>query len=430
VSYGLALAAKSIVMTFPAVVVLLNVYPLRRLSGGSGGKEAPAVVMETTPFLVLSALATLPTYAAQMAASALGTYPWPTRIVVAVHALWFYLVKTLLPVNLSPLYEVPIPLNPLESRFVVSAGGVLAVSALVLALRRQWPAGLALWTFYVIALSPTLGIVVRAGFQLAADRYTYVGCLGWALGVGAAAGVVARAYQHGVIGLGLVRLAAGTALAGFIGLGVLTWQQVQIWRNSQTLWAHAVRVNPDCALCHTNLGLAHLAQGAPDAAVGHLELAVRLRPDRVLVRGDLGFALARLGRLPEALAQYEAVLTARPDALEARQHFAQALHQVGRRQEAVEQLRVAGVMAADDAGVQVNLGFALMRLGHPAEAVPRFHRAIELGGAAAPAHLGLTEAYLALGRVARAREEYEALRALDPRLAARLGAAFPPDRSP
>jgi protein O-mannosyl-transferase len=433
VSYGCALAAKSIVMTFPAVVVLLNIYPLGRLgrrADGWGWNGARAVAMDVTPFLLLSALAMVPTYAAQMAASALGTYPWSTRIVVAIHALWFYLVKTILPVNLSPLYEVPIPLNPLEPRFIASAAGVLAVSALVLALRRQWPGGLALWMYYVIALSPTLGIVVRAGFQFAADRYTYVGCLGWALGVGAAAGVVARAYQHGAIGLGLMRLAAGVAVAGFVGFGVLTWQQVQIWRDGQALWARAVQVNPDCALCHTNLGLVHLAHGAPGLAVEHLERAVQLRPDRLLVRGDLGLALARLGRLPEALAQYEAVLTERPDALEARQGFAQALHQVGRREEAVEQLRVAGLMAADDAGVQVSLGFVLMRLGNPADAVSRFNRAIELEGHTAPAHLGLSQAYLALGRMARAREEYEALRALDPGLAARLSAAFPPDRSP
>ena len=84
-SYGLALAAKSIVMTFPAVIVLLNVYPLRRLGGGVDGwawKRVRVVTLEVTPFLLLSVLATVPTHAAQMAASTLGTYPWPTRPIV------------------------------------------------------------------------------------------------------------------------------------------------------------------------------------------------------------------------------------------------------------------------------------------------------------------------------------------------------------
>src|SRR5262249_52098654 len=159
------------------------------------------------------------------------------RIAVAFYALWFYLVKTLVPLDLSPLYEVPIPLNPLEPRFVISVVGVVVVSATVLALRRRWPAGLALWMYYVLALSPTLGIVVRAGFQLAADRYSYVGCLGWALLGGAGAGVAARAAERGVISRGLARLTAAAVFAWLIGLGILTWQQVQIWRDQDSLWS-------------------------------------------------------------------------------------------------------------------------------------------------------------------------------------------------
>ncbi|MGH7358008.1 MAG: hypothetical protein ACREJR_04230, partial [Candidatus Rokuibacteriota bacterium] len=194
VTFGLALTAKSIVMTFPAVLVLLNVYPLGRMTLARPWTGVRRVAWEVSPFLLLSTLLAGAAVAAQMP-HALGTYPWPTRIAVAFYALWFYLVKTLVPVNLSPLYEVPIPLHPLEPRFVVSVVGVLAVSAAVVAMRRRWPAGLALWTYYVVALSPTLGLAVRAGFQLGADRYTYLACLGWALLVGTGAGVVARAHE-------------------------------------------------------------------------------------------------------------------------------------------------------------------------------------------------------------------------------------------
>lgn len=431
-TYGLALAAKSILMTFPAVLVLLNVYPLRRLAGRGRwyGPAGRAVLAEATPFLLLSALFALPAYLAQAKATALGVYPWLTRIVVALYALWFYLVKTILPVNLSPLYEVPIPLNPLEPRFVVGAVSVLVLSAVALVLHRRWPAGLALWAYYIIALSPTLGIAVRAGFQLAADRYSYVGCLGWALLAGTVVGVVARAREHGGIGPWPARLAAAAAVAAFAGLGALSARQIDVWRDGDRLWTQAVQVDPDCALCHTNLGLIRLAHGARGSAVEHLEAAVRLRPDRVLVRGDLGVALAQLGRLPEAVAQYEAVLSLRPDAVEVRQHFARALYQLGRREEAMQQLRVAGKMAEDDAAAQISVGFTLTQLGQPADAVTRFQRAIELGGDVASARLGLVLAYLALDRSALAREEYEALRALDPRLARRAGAAFPPGQSP
>jgi tetratricopeptide (TPR) repeat protein len=389
------------------------------------------VLAKTAPFLVLSALSgRCPLTSPRRRPRPWAFYPWLTRIVVAVYALWFYLVKTIYPVSLSLLYEVPIPLNPLDPRFVVATAGVLAVSTVVLALRRRWPAGLALWAYYVIALSPTLGIVVRAGFQLAADRYSYLGCLGWALLVGAAVGLVAEARQRGRIGPWPARLAAAAAVAGFVALGALTVRQIEVWRDGDRLWAHAVEVDADCALCHTNLGLTRLGSGATASALEHLEHAVRLRPDRVLVRGgDFGLVLAEAGRLSEAAAQYEMVLTERPGAVQVRQQLAQVLYRMGRREEAMQQLRVAGMMSADDADAQMSLGFALTRLGEPADAVTRFRRAIELGGDVASARLGLVQAYLALGRDALAREEYEALRALDARLARRVVASFlPPSR--
>jgi Flp pilus assembly protein TadD len=90
----------------------------------------------------------------------------------------------------------------------------------------------------------------------------------------------------------------------------------------------------------------------------------------------------------------------------------------------VQHLQVATILAADDPGGQLSIGFTLVQLGRPDDAIPRFHRAIELGADPGPARLGLGRAYLALGRLGPAREEYEALRALNPRLAARLRAAL------
>jgi tetratricopeptide (TPR) repeat protein len=423
-TFGLALAAKSIVMTFPAVLLLLNVYPLRRVSLGHPWSGLRRVLWEVAPFLVLSALLATAAVGAQMP-QALGTYPWVTRIVVAVYALGFYVRKTLIPVNLSPLYEVPIPLDPLEARFVISAVAVLAVSVTVLLLRRRWPAALALWAYYVIALSPTLGIAVRAGFQLAADRYSYLGCLGWALGVGALAGWVALARERRAISPALAGLAAVGAVAGLLGLGALTWRQTEVWRSNESLWVQAVRVNPACALCQANLGLVRLTQGAPAMALTHLERAVELRPDRVLVRADLGLALAGLGRLPEAVAHYEAVLAARPDAVHVRRQLALALHRMGRHEASMAEIRTAAEVAPNDAGAQVSLGLALLQMGRPAEAVARFARAVELGAETVGARRGLVEAYLALGQPAMARQELEALRREDPRLADRIQSALP-----
>src|SRR5262249_11216327 len=143
--------------------------------------------------------------------------------------------------------------NPFEPRFVRGWIAVIAISIVVLALRRRWPAGLAAWIYYGIIIGPVSGLV-HAGHQLAHDRYSYIACLGWALIVGAAVGSLARAASRGTARPTLIRGAAVAAVAWIIALGTLTWHQVQIWRDSETLWNFAVDADPRCSICQVNLG--------------------------------------------------------------------------------------------------------------------------------------------------------------------------------
>src|SRR5207253_9629346 len=106
------------------------------------------------------------------------------RLGVSVYGLSFYLWKTVAPVNLSPLYELPPTVNPWAPQFLLSYGLVLAITALVLALRRRVPGLPAAWVAYIVVLLPVLGIF-QSGPQIAADRYTYLAGLGWAVLAGA-----------------------------------------------------------------------------------------------------------------------------------------------------------------------------------------------------------------------------------------------------
>lgn len=420
-AYAAALASKSIVMTLPAILVVLDVYPLRRLPERVRdwlGAAARPVWLEKAPYLGLALASAAMAYYAQSFATALGTYPWATRIAAAFYGLWFYLGKTIWPLPLSPLYEVPIPLDPFEPRFVGRAIAVIGVTVALFALRRRWPAGLAVWACYGIMLAPVTGLVVRAGFQLSADRYSYLACLGLTLLLGAAAGVVARR--------GALRLlaAAAVALALFAGLSALTWRQVQVWHDNFTLWRHAVAVTPECAICQNNLGAFYLHLGDPVAALPHFRTALALRPDRVEVHGNLGRALAQLGRWAEAIEEYRRVLARHPDAVDVHQNLAAALWETGQQADAIGQLRLALAGAPDHAGLRANLGFALVAAGQPREAVEHLMRAVELRPQAPVPRLGLIQAHLAAGQTDLAREHYERLRALDPQLARQVAGAF------
>ncbi len=166
-------------MVLPPALLVLDVYPLRRLGGRWRdwvGPAARAVWLEKIPFAVLGVAGAAVTYYAQNANSfitPLERYPLTARPAMVFYSLWFYLEKTVMPLGLSPLYELPARVSLLDRRFLLPAVAVTAITATVVLLRRRWPAGLAAWVYYAIALGPVIGIV-HSGHQLTNDRYSYL----------------------------------------------------------------------------------------------------------------------------------------------------------------------------------------------------------------------------------------------------------------
>src|SRR5438128_558368 len=187
--FGCALLSKSMAVSLPVVLLILEVYPLRRLGGSLGWSSASAraVYLEKIPFVLLAGAASAIALMEQLSNRAMVSVAQLSaqdRLAVSAYGLSFYLWKTVVPLNLSPLYMLPQTVNPAATPFIVSYGGVLAVTAIALALRRRWPGLPAAWLAYVVVLLPVLGIA-QNGPQLAADRYTYLAVLGWAILAGA-----------------------------------------------------------------------------------------------------------------------------------------------------------------------------------------------------------------------------------------------------
>jgi hypothetical protein len=384
-AYLFALASKAIVLTLPLVLVLLDIYPLRRWRAP---RESRALWLEKVPFVALSLLGAAIAYYPHRPVTLSGEYPWPARVAVTMHSLWFYVRKTVLPQELSPIYELPSAIDPWAPEFLAAAVGVVALTAVALASWRRWPSGLAVWVYYGITLAPVSGVVFTG--WLAADRYGYLACLGFALLLGSGAGVVADAWARGR--LGPWRAGTGiSAMAGLVGLALLSAQQVRVWRDSESLWRYAVEATPQCFICQTNRGLWLLAHGSPLSGLGHLQRARAVRPDRLEAHVNLGLAFTRLGMLPEAVETYQVALGRFPDTV----------------------------------GVRALLAQALLEAGRPRESIDHFRQAIGREPAAANARLGLVRAHLAVGETDVAGLEYEALRRLDPILAREVAAAFP-----
>src|SRR5207249_1919349 len=183
--FGCALLSKSMAVSLPVVLLILEVYPLRRLGGSLGWSRASArrVYVEKIPFVLLAAAASAIALMAQLSNRGMVSVAHLSaldRLAVSTYGLSFYLWKTVVPLDLSPLYMLPQTVNPAATPFIVSYGGVLAVTAIALALRRRCPGLPAAWLEYVVVLLPVLGIA-QNGPQIAADRYTYLAAPGWAI---------------------------------------------------------------------------------------------------------------------------------------------------------------------------------------------------------------------------------------------------------
>ena len=272
VLYLLSLLSKVVGITWPGALLLLDAYPLGRFSRNP--RKLLALLAEKWAFIVLSLAAAFVGMTAQGSGTALvpySQYGAGARFGQAAYQLGFYLWKTLWPVGLSPLYEKSFTLEP--SAFWGFGGAAAAVTTALLLLRRRWPAGLAAWALYGLMLIPALGIV-KSGRQIAADRFTYLPCLGLALLAGAG---VQRLWESGPAAARRTLLAGSCVL--FMGLGILSWRQTAFWHDSVSLWSRVVDVDPRSYFGRQNLAAALTAEGRHAEAAEEQAHAKRARAD-------------------------------------------------------------------------------------------------------------------------------------------------------
>ena len=314
---ALALLSKAMAATLPLVLLLLDVYPLRRL--GPWRWTRRGVWLEKLPFVVLSAAAAVMAIVAQRSVGtlsdrrALGMFE---RLGLAAYGLVFYAWKTLVPTGLAPLYEAPYDYATLTPWFVASAVVVIAAAVGLVRIRRRWPSLVAAAAAFVVLLLPVLGLV-HFGMHIAADRNTYFAGLAPALLAG---GALLRLLRDASSPVAARAMGAG-ALVVVLFLGILTWRQSAVWHDSHTLWAHALRVSPS-SIAYAKTGVILEEEGRTEEAIVHFRQAVRLNPDNAWAHNNWGIALGNVWRFDEAIVHFEAALRIKPNYPEAQQNLA------------------------------------------------------------------------------------------------------------
>ena len=410
VAYFLSLLSKAMGMTLPVALLILDAYPLRRLSWGA--------VKEKLPFFVLAAAAAGMGYWGQAAAKA--TLSWDQfgfleRLARSAYASVFYLEKTFIPVGLSPFYEMHLPLNPFAPRFVWSALAACLLAVLVWRWAKRLPGLAAAAAFYAVSVAPVLGLVA-VGNHLAADRYTYIPSLGFSV---LAAGALARVLASERPRLRAAVLAGAVLLAA--ALAALTWRQCGFWKDTDSLWGRVLALAPDTAAAHHNLGTALAAKGDYAAGVRRYRRALTLQPHSPLVRESLADALYNQGnaalraqRPQDAVRLYQEALAVAPGLAETYNNLGLALAQAGRSAEARPQYLRALGLRPGFAAARYNLGNALSDLGRLSEAQDEYEKALKLDQDLLDARFNLANILARQGRWREAAAQYRAVLARSP----------------
>lgn len=420
--FGMSQLSKAIAIALPLVLLILDVYPLRRIERRDGRIHWACpllLIAEKLPMLAIAGFIAWRGHTATAAFFPAEQPAWTQRTLTAICAAAHYIWKTVLPVGLSPRYAVQGSLT-LSDPMVVAAIATLVVitlAALLLAIWRR-PAMLVAWISYLLLVGPVLGIIWH-GDHLAADRYSYLSCMPWAVLIGAMLVALDR---------GRPRWSAFSpapfAMAAVV-LFALSWRQSKVWGDSISLWRHTLAVDDQSNTARLNLALAlaspevHPGPNAPTPAEltearGLFERILETQPAHFNAWKGLGIVFSGLGMADEAVRAQENALRLQPDDGAAIYSYATALSEAGRFEEARGMFQRAVERNARDYRAYTNLGMTLMRLNRLPDAIESFKQALAINPAHGRAWFQLGTVYARIGKSDEAHQAFDQALRIEP----------------
>jgi len=393
VLFAAGLMSKPMLVSVPAILLFLDYWPLRRFEQPSSTTRKTKIVnsgnqpctrqrlfLEKIPLFVLAGGSCVATFVLQKRATgAIPPLPFLWRVQNAFVSYMIYVWKTLWPTHLAVFY--PHPNNTLPIWVVILAITLLlAITVSAIIFRNKRPYVFTGWFWYLVMLIPVIGLV-QVGEQGHADRYTYLPHIGlFLLAVWFAADVAAVRESRS-------RFATATAVVIILALASAAFIQASYWRNSETLWTHALDVTSDNDFAHNNLGYLCVDQGELDKAIAHFEAALEIRSRKLdphydvgsaFVQMNLADALARKGQPDEALVHYEEAIRLQPNYADAYYNRGNVLFTKGRIDEAMADWEKTLQIQPNDADAHTCIGNAFLRQSSPKEAIAHYEKAMAL----------------------------------------------------
>jgi tetratricopeptide (TPR) repeat protein len=388
--FALSLASKPTLVTLPCLMLVLDWWPAGRVKAV---RDWRGLVVEKLPLFALAVASSCVTYLAQAEGGAMkpGSLTTSLRVGNAAVAYGAYLAKTAWPTRLAVFYPHP----GLAGGGGLDAGAVAislvvlgAITAAALRLRARAPYLLAGWLWYLGTLVPMLGLV-QVGGQAYADRYSYFPQIGL---------LIAACWAAADLALGRPRLAAAAGVAAAAALAAVTWGQLAYWRNSVTLWEHALDVTTATPLALYNCGEALQSEGRTDEAAARFQSALEIDPKDADALFHLGMILQQKGRLEEATRHYEKVCDLNPRSRAAHSRLGDIYSHKKRYDESARHYRAA-LELGPTAPIYCNLALVERALGRLDSAAESYRAALALNPGLGEAHNGLGSTLVDQGRI-------------------------------
>jgi protein O-mannosyl-transferase len=406
-TFALGLMAKPMLVTLPFVFLLLDYWPLNRISRFQR-QIVYRLVLEKIPFMALSAVSSVIAFFAQRSGGAisqlieLGLKP---RIFNALISYVKYMEKMVWPSRLAVFYPHPGP-NVSVLYAGISAVLLLAVTILVFrfaANHRYLATG---WLWYLGTLLPVIGLVQVGGHAMA-DRYSYITLTGLFIIIAWGLPDLLGKWPHRKIVLQASSLMVLSVLA------VCAYFQQQYWEDTITLCEHALAVTDKNCKVHFIMADIFTKQDRLDEAIRHYTEALRIKPDYVDALNGLGIALFKAERTDEAVSCYQKALEINPHAAEPRANLGVILAARGEFEEAIRHYRIA-MATMDTPRIHIDLGYALMNLGRLEDAAAEYEKILIAEPGNVEVHNNLGIVFSRQGRFDEAIQHFSRAVQLDP----------------
>jgi protein O-mannosyl-transferase len=406
VPFALGLMAKPMGVTLPCVLLLLDVWPLNRLQQagtGSRGKAARLLqlVVEKLPFVPFIVACSIMTYVAQHSGGitvSLEAIPFGARIASALVGYLQYMRMMVWPAGLAVFYPHPGTTLPLWQP-VLATVALAAITALVSRWGRLPPYAAVGWLWYLGTLVPVIGIV-QVGSQAYADRYAYVPLIGLFIAITwTAADLAPRLRLPNAL---LPSIAGGL----FFSLTLCARHQVGYWRDSGTLFTHALDVTRNNGLAHNNLGAYLASTSRRSEAIAEYEAALRINGRAKESLCNLAKTLSELGRTDEAILYAQRAVEAGPTYSTAHTTLGNLMSRAGKTDQAITHYRRAQSLNPNSVEAHYNLGLLLESKGLHDQAISEYEATLRLDPMHTSAHNNLAIALAAQGRIDQAVAHY------------------------